>query len=307
MTLRPVSSSLPANDLGIAVSRQILARSMAAFGQLAPGTSVQQVDEVVPGAGRVRGEWVRAAGVERDDAAILYLHGSGFALCSTSTHRRLVSQLSLLTGLSVFSLDYRLAPRHRFPAAADDTERAFDWLVAGGLSADRIVVAGDSAGGHLALDLALARLRAGLPLPAAQVLLSPLADLTMRLGRAREQVRRDPMISADACARLLGHYARDADPQDARLAHVVAAHEQLPPTLIQAGGAEILAADAHHLHDQLTASGTSSRLEVWPGQMHVFQAMPRLVPEATVALRRAAAFITESLDLASAHTERATA
>ena len=106
---------------------------MAAFGVMAPGTSVPPVDEVVPGAGRVRGEWVRAGGVTRDDAAIFYIHGSGYALCSPRTHRRLVSQLSARTGLPVFSLDYRLAPRHRFPAAADDAERAFEWLVAGGL------------------------------------------------------------------------------------------------------------------------------------------------------------------------------
>jgi acetyl esterase/lipase len=307
LTLRPIANSLPANDLGVAVSRQLVARSMAAFGALAPGTSVRQVDEVVTGLGRVRGEWVSADGAGRDDAAILYLHGSGYAMCSPRTHRRLVSQLSAMSGLPVYSVDYRLAPRHRFPAAADDAERAFEWLVAGGLAADRIVVAGDSAGGHLAIDLTLARLRAGLALPAALVLLSPLADLTAGLCRERERVRKDPMISAAACARLLAHYAGDADPQHARLAHVVATDEVLPPTLIQAGGAEMLAGDAHHLHDLLTASGTPTALEVWPGQMHVFQAMPRLIPEADKALRRAADFVTVSLDAASARPEKATA
>lgn len=300
LTLRPAATTLPTNELGIAVSRQLLARSMAAFGIVAPGTTVSPVDEVVTASGRVRGEWVSAGGVTRDDAAIFYIHGSGYALCSPRTHRPLVSQLSALTGLPVFSLDYRLAPRHRFPAAADDVERAFAWLVAQGHRADRLVVAGDSAGGHLAVDLVLNRLRGGLSLPAAQVLLSPLADLTMELCRTREQARRDPMISAAACARLLELYAAGVDPRDARLAHVIADGEVLPATLIQAGGAEMLSADAQHLHDQLTASGTDSRLEIWPGQMHVFQAMPRLVPEATAALRRAARFITERLDVAAA-------
>lgn len=307
LTLRPIANSLPANRLGVAASRQLVARSMAAFGVLAPGTSVGQVDEVVAGLGRVRGEWVSVDGTNRDDAAILYLHGSGYAMCSPRTHRRLVSQLAAMTGLPVFSVDYRLAPRFRFPAAADDAERSFEWLVAGGLAADRIVVAGDSAGGHLAIDLTLARLRAGLSLPASLVLLSPLADLTAGLCRERERVRKDPMISAAACAQLLAHYAGEADPQHARLAHVVAAHEALPPTLIQAGGAEMLAGDAHHLHDLLAASGTPTRLEVWPGQMHVFQALPRLVPEATAALRRAAEFATTSLDAAGAQAEQVSA
>ncbi len=223
------------------------------------------------------------------------MHGSGYALCSLATHRRLVSQLSAATGLPVLSVEYRLAPEHRFPASADDVEAAFEWLLDQGFDASRVAVAGDSAGGHLVLDLCLDRLRRRLAMPAALLMLSPVADLTFGLAARREQIRRDPMISAAKAALLCGHYTAETDPLHARLRHVVAAGEMLPPTLIQAGGAEMLAADAHHLHDMLTASGTDCRLEVWPGQMHVFQALPRLVPEAAPALERAARFLTESL------------
>lgn len=305
LTLRPVANAMPGNAPGIAASRVIVGASMRVFGSRARGTRVEPID-VRTDRGRVRAEWVTAGAAEAPTPGgevVFYVHGSGYALCSVASHRRLVSQLSSLTGLPVLSVEYRLAPRHRFPAAADDVERAFDWLLDQGYDAGRVVAAGDSAGGHLVLDLALSRLRAGLPGPAAQVLMSPVADLTFGLAATREAVRSDPMISAAKAAQLCGHYTREADPMHARLRHVVAAGEPLAPTLIQAGGGEILAADAEHLHDMLTASGTDCRLEVWPGQMHVFQAMPRLVPEAAPALRRAARFVGESLAAAAARAQ----
>lgn len=305
LVLRPVTTAMPANRLGIAASRGIVAASMRAFGSMAPGATVSPVS-----AEGVRAEWVRADGVGpveagRAEGVVFYVHGSGYALCSLATHRRLVSRLSEATGLPVLSVEYRLAPEHRFPAAADDVAAAWDWLLAQGYAAGDVVAAGDSAGGHLVLDLSLALLRAGRPLPAAQVLLSPVADLTFGLAAERERVRRDPMISASRAARLCDHYTEGADPLDGRLRHVVVAHEALPPTLVQAGGAEILAADAHHVHDMLSASGTDSRLEVWPGQMHVFQALPRVVPEAVPALRRVADFVGAALAARSVGTDGA--
>ena len=294
---------MPANVAGITVSRQIVARSMAAVGSMSRGTTVTAVDQRVAG-GRVRGEWVCAPGVSHGDAALLYIHGSGYALCSPKTHRGLTSRLSTLTELPVFSVDYRLAPRHRFPAAAEDVERAYLWLRR---RFPHTVVAGDSAGGHLAVDLCLTQLRAGQPMPVAQVLLSPLWDLSFTAAGHREQVRPDPMMSAAAARRLVGLYADRADPAHPRLAHAPVAGEVLPPTLVQAGGLEMMAADAHELHRCLTATGTSCRLEVWPGQMHVFQAMPRLVPEARPALNRAAQFLRDAVASAVPTAERRTA
>jgi monoterpene epsilon-lactone hydrolase len=289
-----VAEALPSNRVGIAISRGILAGSMTTFGPVRARTAVTVVNERTE-AGQVRGEWVRARGARREDAAVLYVHGSGYALCSPRTHRGLTSRLSAFTGLPVFSLDYRLAPRHRFPAAADDVARAFGWLVGHGFAADRIVVAGDSAGAHLAVDLCLSLLRSGRALPAAQLLLSPIVDLSLALAAEREQVRPDPMISAAGARRLIDLYTEGADLAHERLAVTPRPGEVLPPTLIQAGGREMLAADAHALHQRLTETGTVSRLEVWPGQVHVFQAMPRLVPEADPALRRAATFLREAV------------
>ena len=159
------------------------------------------------------------------------------------------------------------------------------------------------------LDLCLSLVRAGRELPSAQLLLSPVADLSCTLAAGREQLRPDPMMSAASARRLLAHYAGSTDPAHPRLAHVPRAGEVLPPTLIQAGGREMLAADAHHLHRCLTATGTQCHLEVWPDQMHVFQALPRLAPEAHLALSRAGSFLRTAVPAATTWsvTERRTA
>lgn len=293
-TLRPLGQVVPPTPAGVAFTRALVAGSLAAFGPPPRDTQVTGVD-IDTAAGRVRGEWVRGPGAHRRDGCVFYLHGSGYALCSPRTHRGLTSRISAQTGLPVFAVDYRLAPRHPFPAAAEDVIAAWHWLTAHHHPAARIAVAGDSAGGHLALDLALHTIRARTPQPAALALLSPLVDLTFTTAARREALRPDPLLGSGAARRLLGHYVGDTDPAHARLAHVLADGERLPPTLIQAGGAEMLAADAHRLHRMLRAAGGDSTLEIWPGQVHVFQALPRLVPEAGPALRRATTFLADAV------------
>jgi acetyl esterase/lipase len=294
LTLRQISAVLPPERTwGLWVSRQIVASVMDAFGPSLAGTSVEQIDAVLPDGRRVVGEWVRAAGVQSTDGAIYLVHGSGYALCSPRTHRRLTSWLSRLTGLPVFAVDYRLAPRHRFPTAADDVRASWDWLT-GQVPPERVVIAGDSAGGHLAVDLLL-QPDVAASSPAALVLFSPLVDLTLGLARARERVRRDPAIRAVDAARLIALYSGGVDPTHQRLALDVAGGPPLPPTLIQAGGAEMLLADARRLAADIRAGGGSCELQVWPDQVHVFQALPRLSPEAAKAMAHVACFINTSL------------
>lgn len=295
LTVRPLEHLIPDNELGIVITRRVLATLMAGAAVTARDVRVTPIDHRTRDHGRIKGEWTEPAGA-RTDGVVLYIHGSGYNLCSTRTHRPLVTRIAEQTGLTVFSTEYRLAPRHVFPAAAEDVERAYDWLLDQGWRPDQVVVAGDSAGGHLTLDLALVLLRAGRELPAGLVMFSPLADPSCDLIEQREQVVPDPMISAAGVRRLLAHYLAGTDPRHPRLTHVVTGDEQLPPTLIQAGGAEFLAADAHHLHDMLRAGGTDVTLEVWPGQMHVFQAAARMVPEADRALRRATRFMVRTLE-----------
>lgn len=296
LTLRQISAVLPPEKAwGLWCSRQIVARVMETFGPPLTGTRTHRVDIRASDGQRIVGEWVYGAGVphRRGDTAIYYVHGSGYALCSTRTHRRLASWLSRLTGLPVFSIDYRLAPRHRFPTAADDVRTGWQWLVQDqGLRPERTIIAGDSAGGHLSVDLLL---QPDVAHPAALVLMSPLLDLTFELARARERQRSDPAIRSRDALRLLGLYCTGIEPDHPRLRLDIGSSRGLPPTLIQAGGAEMLAADAVALADDIRTAGGSCALEIWPDQVHVFQALPRLTPEATPAMRRIAAFIAQSL------------
>jgi acetyl esterase/lipase len=248
------------------------------------------------GAGSSRGQ----ARSSTDTGAIYYVHGSGYAVCSPKTHRRLTSWLSSLTGLPVFSVDYRLAPRYRFPTAADDVRAGWDWLVhTCGVPAKQIVIAGDSAGGHLTVDMLL-QPEVAASSPAALVLFSPLIDMTFALSLAREQIRRDPAIRVADAARLVSLYHPGIDLTHPRLTLDVAGGSMLPPTLIQAGGAEMLQDDARQLAADIKAAGGRCELQVWPHQVHVFQALPRMTPEAAKAMAYVARFIAHALQDARA-------
>ncbi|WP_395308033.1 alpha/beta hydrolase [Mycobacterium sp. AMU20-3851] len=293
-TLRQISAVLPPEQAwGLWASRQIVARVMDTFGPSLAGTRVEPVDVRLADGRRVVGEWVRSARATDHSPAIYYIHGSGYALCSPRTHRRLTAWLSRLTGMPVFCIDYRLAPKYRFPTAADDVRAGWDWLRTDcGHDPDRMVIAGDSAGGHLAVDLLL---QPDNPHPAAMALFSPLFDLTFGLARAREALRDDPAIRAADAARLIGLYCAGTDLDHPRLTLDVSGGRRMPPTLIQAGGAEMLQADARTLDAQIRAAGGHSELQIWPDQVHVFQALPRLTPEAAPAMRTATAFISKAL------------
>ncbi|MCV7013531.1 alpha/beta hydrolase [Mycolicibacterium madagascariense] len=241
-----------------------------------------------------------ASGQERSDRGIggagqciYFVHGSGFALCSPRTHRRLTAWLSRLTGLPVFCVDYRLAPRYRFPTAAVDVRTGWDWLrTEKGYDPADIVIVGDSAGGHLAVDLLL---QPDVAHPAGLAVFSPLIDLTFGLARTREELRRDPAIRASDAQRLVELYCAGTDVSHPRLTLDVAGGRRLPPTLVQAGGGEMLVGDARKLAADIAAAGGTVELQVWPDQVHVFQALPRLTPEAAPAMRQVAAFVAESL------------
>ncbi|MBF6164742.1 alpha/beta hydrolase [Streptomyces gardneri] len=288
--LRPVNCAVPMNAPGVWFARKLIATLMAVGGPVPPGTSVTQVRS-----GAVRGEWVRAAGVPFGTRAVYYIHGSGYVICSARTHRGLAARLSKKTGLPVFLTDYRLAPEHRFPAAADDIEAGYRWLLGRGIAPEDMVIACDSAGGHLALDLLVENGRNGRSQPAAVAMFSPLLDLTLGLAAERERVRSDPLISAAAARRLPAAYTSGHPADAARLRLTIPHGLALPPILVQVGGTEMLGADAQALCEMVRRAGGTCELEIWPGQLHVFQALPMVVPEADQALARAADFLRAAL------------
>lgn len=293
IAFRPAMALLPANRLGVGAARSVV-RMVLPMVSPVGDARVRQVRTRWNDAPLV-GEWVRGSGRLRPDSVLLYLHGSGYICCSPRTHRGLVGKLSEMTGLPAFVVRYRLAPKHPFPAAADDAMAAYQWLLASGYPPERIVVAGDSAGGHLALGLAVALRRAGLPLPAAMALFSPLVDATFETAARRDAVRHDPLFTLALARRMVRLYGGRETTDDPRLTPLTCDLSGLPPLLLQAGGAEMLTADAEAIAELVRAAGGTVHLQIWPGQLHVFQALYRLLPEAQAALDETAAFVGDTL------------
>ncbi|WP_336083823.1 alpha/beta hydrolase [Nocardia sp. SSK8] len=283
-TVKPLAAALPVNTATLPVARLAIDTAMRVVGPSLAGTSVDQVDD-----GAVHGEIVTGPKADRRDAMILYVHGGGFVAGSVAAYRGVASRLSTATRTPVFVSGYRLAPEHPSPCAQLDVARAYRWLLRRGFAPDRIVLAGDSAGGFLAADLALANARLGMPGQGGLVLFSPMADLGLSIAQAGGR-NRDGVLSYALSAKAVAHFTSD------RLELRPERGMVLPPTLIQTGGAEYFAADAIELAERLRASGTACELQVWPDQMHVFQVMPALAPEARFAFGAAGRFVTSLLE-----------
>ncbi len=252
---------------------------------------------VEPGAlGGRNADWLIPEGSGRD-AAVLYLHGGGYCTGSLDTHRALAGRIALASGCPVVTLDYRLAPEHRFPAAVSDSTAAYADLVALGVQPSRIGIAGDSAGGGLAVAALLALRATGVPLPAAAVCLSPWVDLTQSAAAYATVGDLDPMVTKEGLDLMAGAYLGDTDPRT-ELASPLFAEDLggLPPVRIEVGEHEVLIDDATVLADRIRAAGGEATLTVWPEMVHVFQAFPApLVPEADRSIAAVGAFLADRL------------
>ncbi len=245
-------------------------------------------DEVF--AGGVPAQWVTPAGGE-PSPVLLYFHGGGYCFCSIRSHRKLVGHLATAAGCRALSVDYRLAPEDPHPAALTDAFAAYRWLLDQGTRPDDVVVAGDSAGGGIAVALLLKAKAEGVALPAAGVLLSPWVDLAMTAEslttRADVDVRQDP-VSTAWCAQqfLAGHDARDpyASPLYGELTG-------LPPLYVQAGDWDVLVDDSHRLADRARAAGVEVRLDRFPEMLHAHQMWAGNMPEADDAVARIGEYV----------------
>lgn len=241
--------------------------------------------------GSVRGHWVAGKGAHRDRGVILYVHGGGFVFGSLNSHRDLVRRLSAATGFGAFFVDYRLAPEHPFPAASDDVLAAYRLLLHEDIAPERIVLAGDSVGGSLVGTLLHDIQRLGLPVPAGAYLMSPVLDATASRALVRDAERRDPMLSPQYGLRCADSYLAGESPDNPRFDVLEQDKKHWPPVLIQAGDTECMLGDAEALAASLVRDGIRHEIEVWFGQVHVFQAFARFLPESRDAIERAAAFL----------------
>lgn len=245
---------------------------------------------------------VRAKGVLPADGTrrvILYLHGGAFLTCGANSHSRLTTMLSNYADSPVLVLNYRMIPKHTIGEAVDDCHDGYEWLRDLGYQPDQIVLAGDSAGGYLALALA-ERLLAEGEQPAALVSLSPLMQLDMEPKKAHQNVRRDAMFppkALDALHQLIAQAgARRTVGDEPAGVYEPLDHVEpgLPPTLIHVSGSEVLLHDAQLTAHRLAAAGVPAQVCVWPGQMHVFQICAPLIPEAVRSLRQIGQYIREA-------------
>ena len=241
-------------------------------------------------------EWITPHGGSTD-AVVLYLHGGGYCIGSLGTHRDLASRLAVAAGTAVVTLDYRLAPEHPFPGAVDDACAAYADLLDRGVDHSSVAVAGDSAGGGLAVASVLALGPRGLPSPAAVACLSPWADLTQSAASYRHQGEADPIVTRAGLDEMAAAYLAGADPRHPLASPLFSDHlGDLPPVLVEVGAHEVLLDDALGLVERIRAAGGTATVTVWPELVHVFQAFPStLVPESDQSIAAIAAFLADHL------------
>ena len=228
---------------------------------------------------------------EAEGCLILYLHGGAYIFGSSDTHAPILGELARRTRLRVFAPDYRLAPEYPQPAAEEDALAAYRGLIERGVSPQQIVIAGDSAGGNLAL-VTLLRLRAaGDPLPAAAVLICPWTDLSCS-GKSFESNAAFDYISLEAARLAASEYLGDTDPKDPAVSPLYADLAGLPPLLIQAGGAETLRDQIVKFGERASAAGVDTQLSVYENMIHDWQ-MFSFIPQAGHALAEIAVFVDE--------------
>ena len=235
--------------------------------------------------------WVRPERGHDRRHVILYCHGGGYTSGNLGYARILAAKLAGVTGYEVLAFEYRLAPEHTYPAPLEDAMKSWDHLMHLGYGARDVVVAGDSAGGNLALVLTMLLREAGRLLPRRLVLLSPWTDMTASGKSYQERRDDDPMLTMDYIRAVRGAYAPGQDLSSPMLSPLFGDLRRLPPVLIQAGTNEILLSDSVRLRDRLVQAGTPCRLEVWPDMWHVFQMFP--IKKAAQAMEHIGRFLLE--------------
>lgn len=294
----------------------VVARVKAVYGRWRRDTTVAQMradwDALFSAPGEAQVENVDANGVPCQwitapracsDRVVIYFHGGGFQVGSLASHRELMACVSTAASARVLGVGYRLAPEHRYPAALDDALAVYGWLRSQGVPARQVTVAGDSAGGGLALSLLLALQGRGEGFPVGYWGMSAWTDLTASgasydTRAALDPIHQRPMIVAMA-RNYLGSGGNAADPLVSPLFATPAQLAALPPMLLQVGERETVVSDSEDFARKARAAGAQTELQVWPGMIHVFQQFPATLPQARNALAAGGQFLAAQYDAAS--------
>lgn len=240
----------------------------------------------------IEAEWVQTADSHR--GVILYLHGGAYALGSIAIHRDFIARLAIATQMRCLAVNYRLAPENSFPAALEDVTRAFHWLLDQRHAAAKIMIAGDSAGGGLALATILSLRDAEEDLPAGVICISPWVDLAMTGTSIYDKAEFDPILNAASLKTYASYYAGENSLTNPLISPLYADLTGLPPILIQVGSDEILLSDATRFTEKARKSSAEVTLEIWDEMFHVFQLISFL-PETRKALAQIARFVVQNI------------
>ncbi len=242
--------------------------------------------------GPVPSEWVVAPGAD-PDLRLLYLHGGGYVSGSGASYLPLAAELSAAAQCAVLLPDYRLAPEHPFPAGLEDCIAAHGWITANGprgaAPAKATFIAGDSAGGGLTLATLLALRDRSMRLPAGAIPMSAFADLTLASESIRSEAETELYMHPDCLPEFVKRYVGSGDVRHPLVSPVFGDYAGIPPLLIQVGEFEVIRDDSVRVAAKARADGVDVQLEVWPGQVHVFQI--RGLPESRLAVEHIAEFI----------------
>ncbi|MFJ2033807.1 alpha/beta hydrolase [Streptosporangium sp. NPDC087985] len=318
-TLKPISGLLLRTDFGFVAASRLI--GLAGRMRLPLPEHVSVAREQV---GTCSGEWIRAGqgldesigqgldesvgqGID-ESRVLLYFHGGGYFFCSPETHRPITWRLSAAARCPVLAVDYRQCPVHTLAESLEDAITTYRCLLERGYDPARILLAGDSAGGHLTLAALLAMRGRGLPLPAAAVCLSPWTDLTDVPRRVNRLV--DPLIPAGRVEWLARRWTARLDPRDPLVSPVFGDYSGLPPLMIVTGSTEVLRDEGRRVAERARAGGVPVTYEEWRRMPHVFAILADVVPEARQVFWHIARFLTaaqalstESLSTESLSTE----
>lgn len=231
--------------------------------------------------------------IKNEHMVLLQLHGGGYIGGMRNAYRSFAGLYSELgRGMSVLTVDYRVAPENPYPAALEDAIFAFNWLLKAGWQADEIVVAGDSAGGGLAMALCMYLKNQNRKLPAGIIAMSPWTDLTQSGASYTFNYEKDPLFGNTRDSLIYNKdYIRDEDPTNPYISPLYGNFTGFPPMLIQVGSYEMLLSDSELVAEKAKRAGVKVRLSVYEGMFHVFQMAMLMIPESKKAWREVGKFL----------------
>jgi acetyl esterase/lipase len=256
---------------------------------IADGAMIERVTS-----GPAGGDLIRLPGCD-ESRLIVYFHGGGFLFGSSRSHRVVASHLARASGCAVLAADYRLAPEHPAPIANDDAFSVYRWALDKGYSASHVALCGDSAGGNLAIGAAIRARDAGLPLPAALMLMSPALDLANELESHRV-ISDAPLVTPQLMELFNSAYLQGGDRRAPAVNPLHADLSGLPPTLVHVGSWELLLDDSREVVARLGAAGGTAELKVWAGMCHSWQLWAPMLDEGMASIDEAGIFLRRHLN-----------